>query len=483
MEATVARTSASMADEGALARTALRFTAWAERWYPDAYIFVALVVVVVAAGAMLHGSSPIVVAKAFGDGFWSLIVFTLQVSMIAINGYVVATAPPMLRLIERSAALPRSGRGAVAFVALVSMLLSLLNWSVSLIFSGLLARALARRTDLNMDYRAAGAAAYLGLGATWALGLTSAPAQIQANAASLPKPVLAITGVIPMTETIYLWQSLVLALALIVVSVAVAWVSAPTGARAVTAQAMGVDLQESHAEKDDGQAKRPAEWLEFSPILTILIVALGLLWIVPEFIGKNPFLALSNLNTYNFVLFMLALLLHWRPRSFLMAVGRAVPGVAGVLVQFPFYGGIAAILTTCKGFDGRTLSDVIATFFISISSQATFPSVVSIYSAVLGFFLPSGGGKWLIEAPYVVAAAKELHIHLGWTVQIYNAAEALPNLVNPFWMLPLLGVLALKARDIVGFTFLQFIIHLPVVLILVTVLAATLTYAPPVIPQ
>jgi short-chain fatty acids transporter len=211
-------------------------------------------------------------------------------------------------------------------------------------------------------------------------------------------------------------------------------------------------------------------------------VALGVLWIAPEFTGKNPFFALSNLNTYNFVLFMLALLLHWRPKSFLAAAAKAVPATTGVLVQFPFYGGIAAILTTAVGFDGRTLSDVIATFFVGISTANTFPIVMSVYSAVLGFVLPSGGGKWIIEAPYVIQAAKDLHIHLGWTVQIYDAAEALPNLVNPFWMLPLLGVLAIRARDIVGFTFLQFVVHVPVVLFFVWLFAGTLTYTPPVLP-
>src|SRR5262249_23069360 len=184
-------------DEGILARVALRFAAWAERWYPDAYIFVAASLVVVAAAAMLRGASPVIVAKAFADGFWSLIVFTLQVSMISITGYAVATSPPVLRLIERSAMLPRSGRAAVAVVAAVRTILSLLNWSVSITFSALLVRALARRTHLRMDYRAAGAAAFLGAGGTWALGLTSAAAQIQANAASLPKSLLPITGVIP----------------------------------------------------------------------------------------------------------------------------------------------------------------------------------------------------------------------------------------------------------------------------------------------
>jgi short-chain fatty acids transporter len=468
-------------DAGLLARVALRFTAWAERWYPDAYIFVALIVVIVAVAAMINGASPLAVANAFGNGFWSLIVFTLQVSMIAINGYVVATSPPFLRLIGWSASLPKSGRAAVAFVAAVSIGLSLLNWSVSLIFSGLLVRALGRRTELNMDYRAAGAAAYLGLGATWALGITSAPAQIQANAASLPKSLLAITGVIPMTDTIFLWQSMILVVILTVVSVVVCWVSTPIGAHAVTAETLKVDLREVAV--TTAPPSRPSEWLEHSPVLTICVVALGGLWIAHEFAGKNPFIALSNLNTYNFVLFMLALLLHWRPKSFLVAVTKAVPVTAGVLSQFPFYAGVAAILTTAVGFGGHTLSDVLARFFVGISTANSFPVVIGVYSTVLGFFLPSGGGKWIIEAPYVIEAAKTLHIHLGWTVQIYNAAEALPNLINPFWMLPLLGVLAVRARDIVGFTFLQFVVHVPVVLFFLWLFAGTLTYVAPVIPQ
>ena len=108
------------------------------------------------------------------------------------------------------------------------MLASLLSWGLSLIFGGLLVRAIARRTELRMDYRAAGAAAYLGLGATWALGLSSSAAQLQANAASLPKTLLPITGVIPFTETIFLWQSMVMALVLIVVSAVIAIWSAPS---------------------------------------------------------------------------------------------------------------------------------------------------------------------------------------------------------------------------------------------------------------
>lgn len=466
---------------GALAGIALRFTAWAERWFPDAFIFVAIAVVVVAAGALANGASPASVTKAFGDGFWTLIPFTMQMAFVTIGGYVVATSPPVQRLIDRFALIPKTSRGAVGFVGAVSMIASLLSWGLSLIFGGLLVRAIARRTDMRVDYRAAGAAAYLGLGATWALGLSSSAAQLQANPASLPPALLPITGVIPFTETIFLWQSIVIAAVLIVISTVICIWSAPTGTSAVTAEDLGVDVSER--EDDLPPPRQPGEWLEHSPLLTVLVVALAIGWLIQEFTGQSTIIAISNLNTYNLLFLMAGLLLHWRPKRFLLAVYKSVPATTGVLIQFPFYAAISYILTHAANPAGETLSHLVSEAFVAVSTHDSFPVVMGAYSAVLGFFIPSGGGKWLLEAPYVMQAANELKVHLGWTVQIYNAAEALPNLINPFWMLPLLGILGLKARDIVGFTFLQLVVHLPVVLFLLWYLAGTLSYVAPVMPN
>lgn len=464
-----------------MARVAVAFTAWAEKWFPDAFVFVAIAVVVVAAAAMINGATPMSVSIAFGGGFWSLITFTMQMAFVAIGGYVVATSPPASRLIHRLAKVPATGARAVGLVAIVSMLASLLNWGLSLIFGGLLVRALAERRELKMDYRAAAAAAYLGLGATWAMGLSSSAAQLQANASSLPQSLLPITGVIPFSQTIFLWQSILITVVLIAVSWVIAVWSAPGRDTARTAEDMGVDVSGGDAIVVD-PPKQPGEWLEHTPILTVLLFLLALGWIWTEFAKQDWMVAISNLNTYNFLFIMLGLLLHWRPKRFLAAVSKAVPATGGVLIQFPFYGAIAAVMTQATDANGISLSHRIAEFFVHVSSQGSFPVVIGAYSAILGFFIPSGGGKWLLEAPYVMQAANDLRVHLGWSVQVYNAAEALPNLINPFWMLPLLGVLGLKARDIVGFTFLQLLVHLPLVLFLLWALAYTLPYVPPVIP-
>ena len=164
----------------------------------------------------------------------------------------------------------------------------------------------------------------------------------------------------------------------------------------------------------------------------VLIALLGFAYLFQIIVAKGLQAAL-NLNTYNLLFLMLGLILHWRPRSFTQAVSVAAPATAGVLIQFPFYAGIFGIISFSP------ISKMLANFFVHISNHGTYPLLVSVYSATLGFFVPSGGGKWLIEAPYVLAAANDLKVSPGWIVQVYNTAEALPNLINPFWMLPLAG--------------------------------------------
>jgi short-chain fatty acids transporter len=220
---------------------------------------------------------------------------------------------------------------------------------------------------------------------------------------------------------------------------------------------------------------KPGEWLEYSPLLTVLVVAL-LAWYLIDVFRSSPqgALAALDLNTYNLMFICAGLLLHWRPKRFLRAVGESVPATSGVLIQFPFYAVIFGMIV------GTGITDWLAKLFTAISTPGSYPLLVAAYSAALGIFIPSGGSKWVIEAPYVMQAANAHHVHLGWVVQIYNAAEALPNLVNPFWMLPLLGMLRIKARDIVGYGVLQLVVHIPIVFFLCWLFARYTPYLPPV---
>jgi len=455
-----------------LAGIGLRLSDWFERWFPDAFALALVAVAIVFAACVAIGSSVVQTAQWFGSGFWDLVAFTMQMTMIIITGYAVATAPPVFAVIRRMAGIPKTGPGAAAFVGLFSMLTSLLSWSFSLIFSGLLAREVTHRVK-GADYRSVGAAAYLGVGSIWALGLSSSAALIMATPASLPASIMKISGVIPIGQTLGLWQSMVIAAVLLGVSMAIAYYSAPAAAQARGMKEMGVSY--APPEMETGRPARPGEWLEYSPFLTVLVSILGFGYLGMEVSAKGPSVLL-DLNHYIFTFLIVGLLLHWRPRSFVRAIAAGVPSAAGVLVQYPLYAGIVKMMTESG------LAKQMAHSFVTVSTAHTFPVLVGIYSAFLGLFVPSAGGKWIIEAPYMLEAANSLHVHLGWVVQTYNATEALANLIHPFWMLPLLGILNLKARDIVGYSTLQFVVHVPIVLLLVWALNYTLQYAAPVIP-
>ena len=458
--------------DGRLERIARRFTDLAERWIPDAFVFALAATVLVLGGGLLVGAGPLELTKAWGDGFWELLSFTMQMALVIITGYVLASAAPVHRLIAWLAGRTRSPRGAVAMVAAFAMLSSWLNWGFSLVFSAVLVREIARQTR-GVDYRALSAASLLGLGSVWAQGLSGSAALQMATPSALSAKIHGIVaagdlvpgGVIGLENTIFLWQSFVSVAVELVVVTLVMWLAAPRGERARDAQALGIALPADEPVPTPIVSRTPGEWLEHSPVVLFAVVALGVVYL-----AQLRGLGALSLNTINLAFLLLGALLHRTPARLMRAVKEATPATWGVLLQFPFYAGIAGMIASTK------LNERLAHVFVSVSTPTTFPALMATYSTLLGIFVPSGGGKWIIEAPYVMSAAHDLHVHLGWVVACYDLGEALANLVQPFWMIPVLGILGLRARDVMGYTFLVFLVLVPVVLVLVTVLGTTLHY-------
>jgi short-chain fatty acids transporter len=462
---------------GPLSRLALAFTDWSERWIPDAFVF-ALVgtFVIFALGRFVAGARVTELVDAWGKGFWELIPFTLQMALVIVTGYVLATSPPVGRLIRSLAAWPKTPRGAVTFVAVFSMVTSWFNWGFSLIFAAILAKEIARRVP-DADYRALGASTVLGVGSVWAQGLSGSAALQMATPNALQPAIRDVVahggrvpnGIITFQHTIFLWQSLVSVVVEIVVVAIVCWLYTPPASRAVTAAKLGIDLGESNPDEAP-RARTPGEWLEHQRWLAYLVVALGLFYLARYFWTAEHAVAAITVNTLNLAFLVLGFALHGTPARLMRAVKDATPATWGVLLQFPFYAGIAGMITYTH------LNERIAGFFVRISSRATYPALIGTYSTILGVFIPSGGSKWVVEAPYVMRAAHELRVHLGWVVATYDLSEACANLVQPFWMLPVLGLLGLRARDVMGFTAMVFLVLFPLMLVQVTLLGMTLGY-------
>jgi short-chain fatty acids transporter len=465
-----AATDTSASGFAVLERISSRTNAWVEQWMPDAFIFAlgGTLIVAVAAFAVdpAMRAAPLKIVDAWGNGFWSLIRFTLQMAMMIVSGYVLATAPAVFRFIQRVAAMPRTGKGAVALVGLFSMLSSLLNWGFSVIFGAVLAREVARRLP-KADYRALAAASCTGLGTVWAQGLSGSAALQMASAGSMPPALVKLVGVIPLTQTIFRWESALVVLVELVVVTCVWWLIAPGPGRARSAAQLGIDLGASAAPALPPPERR-GERLEHSPLLILPVVAFGFVFLARSMIARSSSFAsvvtAFDFDTINLFLLMFGALLHWTPASLMRAVKDGTPAAAGVLLQYPFYAGIFGIMT------GTQLSAAIAHVFVRVSSAALYPAMIFTYSAVLGVFVPSGGGKWVIEAPYVLESARLLNVSAGWMVVTYDFGEAVANLVQPFWMLPILGIMNLRARDIMGYTYLVAIVLFPLALLLVSLL-------------
>lgn len=482
METNASLSSNGEDSSGWLQKIANRFTLWAERWFPDAYIFALIALLVACAAALGIGARPRDVIVAIGDGYWNLIRFTYQMAMVLIGGYALAASTVARRGIDAIGAVAKTGEGAIVLIAFVSIVGSLLNWGFGMIMGGLLVLSLARRHDLRMDFRAAAAAALVGSSTIPMLGLSSGPALLQASSASMPPELLKSGGVIPMTDSIFTWQNAATIVIVTIASLLVAYFTAPRGEQVKTAKDLNIKLASFGESGNVAVAKRPGDWFSDSPLMAWLVALLSAAWIANRIYVYGFVATISDLNNYIFICITLAIILHGRIRSFLQAVYAAVPAVGPMLIQFPIYAATSAIIVTVKNGDGATVASHLGEIFISLGGGSSLPVVIGIYSIIMGLFIPAAGARWVLEAPYVFHAAQAVKLNLGWTLITFNGAEALTNFINPFWMLPLLGMLGLAPRNVVGYTFLYFVFIAPVMLLTLWAFSFTLPFHPPIFP-
>jgi short-chain fatty acids transporter len=160
-----------------------------------------------------------------------------------------------------------------------------------------------------------------------------------------------------------------------------------------------------------------------------------------------------TLDSVNLLFLSLGLVLHPTPASVVKAAEEAVRPLHGVILQFPLYAGIYGILK------GTALAAAIASAFLAVATARTFPLIVFWYSAVLDYFVPSGGGKWAIEALYVLRAGHALGVPATEVAMAYAYGDMATNIIQPFWAIPLLGVARLEFRDILGYSILAFALY------------------------
>lgn len=403
-----------------------------ERYLPDPYIFVLILTVVVFAAAVaFEGRTPLDVATMWGDGFWGLLTFSMQMLLVLVTGFMLASTPPVKRLLVAIASLATSPGSAILITTLVSLVASWINWGFGLVVGALFAREMARL--IRVDYRLLVASAYSGF-VVWHGGLAGS---IPLAIATPGHPFEDTTGIIGTGDTIFAFFNLAIVVALFVAIPLINWMMVPESGDSVY-----VDKSKLvEPDLDTGTVDRPADWLETTPILSWLVGAAGLAWIVTYFGGGGGL----TLNTVNFTFLILAVILHGTPRRLLISLQEAVKGGAGIVIQFPFYAGIMAIMV------GSGLAQSISNWMVGFASEVTLPFWIFISAGIVNFFVPSGGGQWAVQAPVILPAAEALGVDLARASMAVAWGDAWTNLIQPFWALPMLAIAGLRAKDIMGF--------------------------------
>lgn len=201
-------------------------------------------------------------------------------------------------------------------------------------------------------------------------------------------------------------------------------------------------------EKKKHEIKTPADKLEHSRILWLVVLVMGACFIVYQFAQKG--INALDLNFVNFIFLMAGLLLHGNLRNYIDAFSEATKGAAGILLQFPFYAGIQGMMTGAA-VGGVSLAGVISQAFVSIATVKTFPLFTFLSAGIVNFFVPSGGGQWAVQGPIMMPAGLNIGVAPAKTAMAIAWGDAWTNMIQPFWALPALGIAGLSAKDIMGY--------------------------------
>lgn len=388
--------------------------------------------------------TPVEVVANWGSGVWGLLAFAMQMALVLVSGSALASAPSLKRGIAWLASLPKTPVAAIALVTAISAVACWLNWGFGLIVGVIFAKDIARRLP-GVDYRLLIASAYSGF-VVWHAGLSgSVPLKL-----ATPGPDLAaatngaIVDPIAISDTILHPFNIAMVVLVIIAITAVNALMHPKGSQVVT---VDPELLVEEAPVEKRKAETPAEKLENSRLLSWLIAALGIAYLLISLVFRGE---AFDLGSVIMIFLFLGILFHGTPVAYVRAFGKAASGAAGIILQFPFYAGIMGIITGV-GESGICFGTVISNACINISSPVTYPLLTFLCAALLNMFVPSGGGHWAIQAPIMFTAGAELGVDPGLTGMAIAWGDAWTNMIQPFWALPALAIARLSAKDIMGF--------------------------------
>ena len=418
----------------------------AERFMPDPFIFAILLSLLTYGLALWATPYNAVQILGFWEaGLWNLLKFSMQMCLVLVTGFALASSKPIIFLIKILSNIPRTASSAAAMVCLVSVLSGFINWGLAIVVGALLAKEVAKACHLRglkVHYPLLGAAGYMGL-AVWHGGLSgSAPLTLNQAGHFLESKI----GIIDPSLTLFHPLNILVSTLLIVGLPVLFYLMSPKNEN----QMIGIDTilpqLENMPEKssDLSSEKNLADTLENSKILSFVIGTAGMIT-VGLLIQKSGWQRFLNLNNVNLLFLSLGILFHGTPIRYVRAIHSGVQACSGIILQFPLYAGIMSMMKS-SGLAAMTVNAVVTT-----ASKASLPLLTFFSAGILNIFVPSGGGQWAVQGPIMVEIIHQLDGDLSKTILAFCYGDQWTNLLQPFWALALLGITGLRASQIMGY--------------------------------
>ena len=405
-------------------------------------------------------------ALAREQGVWRLLAFAMQMCLVLVTGHALASAPVARSAIKRITSAVQSPAQAIAVTAYIAMLGGLLNWGLGLILGAMTAREMGiscARRQIAVHYPLICAAGYTGL-LVWHGGLSgTAPLKVTQlkeltdvfGAAFVEQHQLrALSLYETLGSALNLWVmgGLLVAVPLLLI----AMLPRVEDRRAAPASLI-MSTDELASSPESAESLTPAQRLERSSL-----IAYGFALIILIYVGRyigHVGLGRLDLNIINLSFIGLGFLAYGAPLAYGQAIERATRGCAGILIQFPLYAGIMALMAT----SGFTAS--IARSFTALASADSLGALSFFAAGIINICVPSGGGQWAVQGPLLLESAQQLGAPHAEVVMAFAYGDAWTNMLQPFWALPLLVLTEVEARDIVGYSATLMLLVTPIYLL------------------
>lgn len=445
-----------------------------KKFMPNSFVFALILTLVIALLAMVWvEASFIETVEGWYNGFWILLEFGMQITLILITGYSIALSSAANEGINSITKFIQKPRQVYVFVVIIGFLFSLVSWGW-LVITAVLARELAMRVK-GLNYYYLIACVYFS-GGSWVCGLSSSiPLLLNTENNFLLKQEI-VSSTLATSLTLGSVLNISVIVTYFILGPLLFWLLAPKKAIDLP-ELLHLKSQDEPSIKKEAKDSRLAypalsDKLNNGWFIQYSVAAMGLVYIVYYFVTRGMDL---NLNIMIFIFIILGLILHKTPMRYGIAMKRASGNISGILFQYPFYAAIMGIMLS-TGL-GERLAETMA----SVATIDSYPFYAFLSGGLVNFAIPSAGGEFAVIGPSILTAVTEIGAGLRPAqidAMIAKASlsvaygESLTNLLQPFFLLIVLPIMGkgikVQARDVMGYLIIPFVTFFIVLSLLVT---------------